>query len=149
VASFLAPALVPRDVLLSLDLDTADGEQVLADRNLLEALFLILLSNALDAVSDGGRIAVRCNRTAENTIEIQIADEGCGIAPSHLPHVFEPFYTTKGPGKGTGLGLAIARNIVIEHGGSIRIESVPGRGTVAAVDLPLWHPGGSTETAAR
>jgi two-component system cell cycle sensor histidine kinase/response regulator CckA len=63
--------------------------------------------------------------------------------------VFEPFYTTKGPGKGTGLGLAIARNIVIEHGGSIRIESVPGRGTVAAVDLPLWHPGGSTETAAR
>lgn len=149
VATFLAPALLSRDVRLSLDLDTADGEQVLADRNLLEALFLILLSNALDAVSDGGGIAVRCNRTSENRIEIQIADEGCGIAPAHLPHVFEPFYTTKGPGKGTGLGLAIARNIVIEHGGSIRIESSPGRGTVAAVELPLWRLPASAETAAR
>jgi signal transduction histidine kinase len=149
VATFLAPALLPRGVRLSLDLDTADGEQVLADRNLLEALFLILLSNALDAVSDGGRIAVRCNRAGENRIEIQIADEGCGIAPAHLPHVFEPFYTTKGPGKGTGLGLAIARNIVIEHGGSIRIESSPGRGTVAAVELPLWRLPASAETAAR
>jgi len=149
VATFLAPALLSRGVRLSLDLDTADGEQVLADRNLLEALFLILLSNALDAVSDGGGIAVRCNRTSENRIEIQIADEGCGIAPAHLPHVFEPFYTTKGPGKGTGLGLAIARNIVIEHGGSIRIESSPGRGTVAAVELPLWRLPASAETAAR
>ena len=148
VASFLAPALLPRGIRLSLDLDTADGEKVLADRNLLEALFLILLSNALDAVSDGGGIAVRCNRTAEGSIEIQIADEGCGIAPSHLPHVFEPFYTTKGPGKGTGLGLAIARNIVIEHGGSIRLESSTGQGTVAVVELPLWRPPTPTETAA-
>ena len=121
----------------------------MADRNLLEALFLILLSNALDAVPDGGGIAVRCNRPGEDRIEIQIADEGCGIAPSHLPHVFEPFYTTKGPGKGTGLGLAIARNIVIEHGGSIRIESTPGRGTIAAVELPLWRRAPSAETAAR
>lgn len=149
VASFLAPALVPRSVRLALDLDTADGEQVLADRNLLEALFLILLSNALDAVPDGGGIAVRCNRPGKDRIEIQIADEGCGIEPSHLPHVFEPFYTTKGPGKGTGLGLAIARNIVIEHGGSIRIESSPGQGTIAAVELPLWRRNASGETPAQ
>ncbi len=149
VATFLAPALLPRDVRLALDLDTADGEKVLADRNLLEALFLILLSNALDAVPDGGEIAVRCNRPGENRVEIQIADEGCGIDPSHLPHVFEPFYTTKGPGKGTGLGLAIARNIVIEHGGSIRIESAKGRGTVAVVELPLWRPPLPPQTASQ
>jgi two-component system NtrC family sensor kinase len=149
VATFLAPALLPRDVRLSLDLDTADGEHVLADRNLLEALFLILLSNALDAVSDGGAIAVRCVHSSETSIEIRIADEGCGIAPVHLPHVFEPFYTTKGPGKGTGLGLAIARNIVVEHGGTIRLESAPGRGTIAAVELPLWRLPASAETAAR
>ncbi|MGE5278628.1 MAG: two-component system sensor histidine kinase NtrB [Acidobacteriota bacterium] len=140
VAGFLAPALDARGVRLSLDVAAIDGDQVLADRNLLEALFLILLSNALDAVLDGGEIAVRCCRTDEGRIEVRIADQGCGIAPSELPHVFEPFYTTKGPGKGTGLGLPIARNIVLEHGGSIRIESEPARGTVACVELPACGP---------
>jgi two-component system NtrC family sensor kinase len=140
VVGFLAPALDSRSVRLSLDVGAADGDQVLADRNLLEALFLILLSNALDAVPDGGAIAVRCVRRDEGRVEIQIADQGCGITPSQLPHVFEPFYTTKGPGKGTGLGLAIARNIVLEHGGSIRLESPPERGTVASVELPVWSP---------
>ncbi|MGH9367213.1 MAG: two-component system sensor histidine kinase NtrB [Thermoanaerobaculia bacterium] len=140
VVGFLAPALDAKSIRLSLDVDAIDDDQVLADRNLLEALFLILLSNALDAVFDGGEIAVRCGRTDEGRIEVRIVDQGLGIAPSELPHVFEPFYTTKGPGKGTGLGLAIARNIVLEHGGSIRIESEPERGTVARVELPVWGP---------
>lgn len=138
VVGFLAPALDSRSIRLSLDVGGANDDQVLADRSLLEALFLTLLSNALDAVSDGGAIAVRCGRTGNGRIEIRIADQGCGIAPSQLPHLFEPFYTTKGPGKGTGLGLAIARSIVLEHGGSIRIESEPAGGTVAAVELPVW-----------
>ena len=145
VVGFLAPALDSRSVRLSLDVAGVHDEQVLADRSLLEAMFLTLLSNAVDAVCDGGAIAVRCGRIGSGRIEIRIADEGCGIAPAQLPHVFEPFYTTKGPGKGTGLGLAIARSIVLEHGGSIRIESEPARGTVAAVELPIWGlPAGET-----
>jgi PAS domain S-box-containing protein len=140
VVAFLAPALDSRGVRVSLDVGAVDGDQVLADRNLLEALLLILLSNALDAVADGSSIDVRCVRAGGERIEIRITDEGCGIAPSQLPHVFEPFYTTKGPGKGTGLGLAIARNIVLEHGGSIRLESAAGQGTVASVELPVWVP---------
>ena len=145
VVGFLAPALDSRNVRLSFDVDGVQDDQVLADRGLLEALFLTLLSNAVDAVSDGGAIAVQCGRTDNRRVEIRIADEGCGIAPSQLPHLFEPFYTTKGPGKGTGLGLAIARSIVLEHGGSIRIESEPARGTVAAVELPIWGlPAGET-----
>ena len=140
VVAFLAPALDSRGVRVCLDVGGVDGDQVLADRNLLEALLLILLSNALDAVADGSSIDVRCLRAGGERIQIRIADEGCGIAPSQLPHIFEPFYTTKGPGKGTGLGLAIARNIVLEHGGSIRLESAPGRGTVASVELPVWVP---------
>ena len=106
-----------------LDLDEADGARVLADRNLLEALFSILLSNSLDAIAPGGAIDIRCRRPFEDRIEFQISDDGCGIAPPDLEHVFEPFFTTKGSGKGTGLGLAIARNILLEHGGSIRLES--------------------------
>lgn len=141
VASFFAPVIQSRRARLSLDVGAADGFQLLADRNLLEALFLILLSNALDAVPDGGAINARCFPSSDDRIAIQIADDGCGIAPSDLPHLFEPFYTTKGPGKGTGLGLAIARSIVHEHGGTIRIESPPGRGTVATVEFPVRRAG--------
>jgi PAS domain S-box-containing protein len=137
---FLAAALDSRRIRLALDVDSVAQDQVLADRMLLEALFLSLLSNALDAVPDGGRIAVRCGRKSGSRIEIRVADEGCGIPPAQLPHVFEPFYTSKGPGKGTGLGLAIARNIAVEHGGSIRLESTPGHGTVASVELPVFAP---------
>jgi PAS domain S-box-containing protein len=140
VANFLAPALDARSVRVCVDAAAVDGDQVLADRNLLEALLLILLTNALDAVPDASSIGIRCRRTGGGRIEIGVVDNGCGIAPAELPHVFEPFYTTKGPGKGTGLGLAIARNIVREHGGSIRLESVPGSGTVALVELPVWTP---------
>ena len=137
VMSFLAPSLNARRARISMDLDGAGGAKVFADRNLLEALFSILLANALDAIPDGGSIAVRC-RAAGGRVEVQIADDGCGVAPADLPRVFEPFFSTKGPGKGTGLGLAIARNIMREHGGSIRLENAPDRGTVAVIDLPAW-----------
>lgn len=147
-ASFLAPVLQSRGARLSLETGAADGYQLLADRNLLEALFLILLSNALDAVPHGGEITARCFPSSDDQITVQIVDRGCGIAASELPHLFEPFYTTKGPGKGTGLGLAIAHSIVDEHGGTIRIESRPGNGTVATMEFPVWRPpvagGGST-----
>jgi two-component system C4-dicarboxylate transport sensor histidine kinase DctB len=56
-----------------------------------------------------------------------------------LPHIFEPFFTTKPPGTGTGLGLAIASNILQNHGGSVRFDSAPQRGTTAIVELPLWQ----------
>ena len=145
VVSFLAPALQTKRARVPLDLSGADGAQVLADRNLLEALFLILLSNSLDAISNDGTIAVRCRRASPDRIEIEIADDGCGIAPADLAHIFEPFFTTKGPGRGTGLGLAIARNIVLEHRGSIRLENAPVKGTVALVELPVWRPAPASE----
>jgi signal transduction histidine kinase len=119
--------------------DTSEGrgQLVFADRNLLETLLLTLLSNALDAVPAGGEIRLKCRRSSPGTVGFTVGDNGSGISPAHLEHVFEPFFTTKGPGKGTGLGLAIARNVVMEHGGTIEIESRPGEGTTAIVDLPL------------
>lgn len=139
MVSFLSPSFLDRGAHISLELDAADGERVLADRNHLEALFAILLSNALDAVGPESKIAIRCRRPSPHRVEIQIADNGCGIAAPDLPFVFEPFFSTKGPGKGTGLGLAIARNIVLEHGGSIRLESTPHQGTAVFVELPLYR----------
>jgi two-component system, NtrC family, sensor kinase len=99
-------------------------------------LFLILITNALDAVELKGHITVRC-RTSNGRIQITIEDDGCGIAPANLPHIFEPFFTTKPVGKGTGLGLSIAATILQEHAGSMRIDSVPNKGTVVWIELPL------------
>jgi PAS domain S-box-containing protein len=142
VVSFLAPALTARRARVSVDLEAIDGSRILGDRNLLEALFSILMSNALDAIPVGGSVAIRSARPSSEVIEVRIADDGCGIAPADLPRIFEPFFTTKGPGRGTGLGLAIARNIVLEHGGSIRFENAPARGTVAVLTLPVLQPAG-------
>ena len=138
VASFLSPQLMTKRVLLTLDVDGVDGTRVLADRNQLEALFLILLSNAAYAVGPGGAIRMSCVSSG-NCVEVRVADNGCGIDPDALPHIFEPFFTTKAPGVGTGLGLAIASNILQAHGGSMRFDSVPQQGTTAIVDLPVYN----------
>jgi PAS domain S-box-containing protein len=137
VASFFEPAIHAKGAILTVDAAPGRGQHVYADRNLLETLLLILLSNALDAIPPGGQIRLQCHRDTAGHAGFRVGDNGCGIPAAQLARVFEPFFTTKEPGKGTGLGLAIARNVVLEHGGTIRIESQPGSGTTAHVDLPL------------
>ncbi|MFB3815904.1 MAG: nitrogen regulation protein NR(II) [Terriglobales bacterium] len=139
VIAFLTPALNSRSVHVALNLEALESARVLGDRNQLESLFLILLSNAMDAMSGGGVITIFCRQCMPESVEVVITDSGCGIEPQHLAKLFEPFFTTKPPGKGTGLGLAIARNIALEHGGSVRLESTVGQGTSAIVVLPLCH----------
>ncbi len=139
VLAFLAPALTGRGLQVAVELDALEGDRVLGDRNQLESLFLILLSNAMDATAAGGTISVFCRKSLPEMAEVVVTDSGCGIEPHHLAKLFEPFFTTKPTGKGTGLGLAIARNIALEHGGAIRIESTLGQGTSAFVMLPLCH----------
>ena len=137
VADFFLPAIRSKCVSLAVDVGPGRGCLILADRNLLETLLLSLLSNALDAVPPEGEIRVFCRRTSTERVGFVVKDNGCGIARDCRERVFEPFFTTKEPGKGTGLGLAIARNVVLEHGGTIELESEPGRGTAACVDFPL------------
>ena len=136
VLAFIGPSLEAKRVRLSRDYGDVDGMTVLGDRNELETLLLILLSNAADAVAAGGNIRIVAAPSV-GTVEISILDDGCGIAPESLSRIFEPFYTTKPVGKGTGLGLAIAKNIVTQHGGAIRLESEPGSGTKAVIELPV------------
>ncbi len=135
VLAFIGPTLEAKRVRLDRELNGIGDLRVLGDRNELETLLLILLSNAADAVEKDGKIAITAQSGGGN-LEIAISDDGCGIAPQSLPRIFEPFYTTKPVGKGTGLGLAIAKNIVTQHGGSIRLESGEGKGTRAIVQLP-------------
>jgi signal transduction histidine kinase len=68
---------------------------------------------------------------------VSVCDTGGGIAADVLPHIFEPYFTTKPDGEGTGLGLAIARSIVEEHGGDIQVASTVGAGTEFRVRLPI------------
>jgi len=136
VLSFLSPQLVAKQIRLTLDVDAVNGSAVMADRNQIEALFLILITNALDAVQPKGQITVRCY-PLDDRLHVSIEDDGCGIEPGNLPHIFEPFFTTKPVGKGTGLGLSIAATILQEHEGSIRIASVPNQGTAVRIELPL------------
>jgi signal transduction histidine kinase len=72
-------------------------------------------------------------------VVIVVEDNGTGIAPEHLPHIFVPFFTTKGAEHGTGLGLSIVKSIVESHDGAIRAESDPGRGTRFVIELPAWQ----------
>jgi signal transduction histidine kinase len=119
----------------------ADVPPVHANAAELEQVFLNLLLNALDAMPQGGTLAVAtraerpAGRPAEAAVVISIADTGSGIADDLLHRVFEPFLTTKG-GKGSGLGLSICQGLVRSHGGDIRITSDVGRGTVVEVWLP-------------
>lgn len=136
VLNFLTPQLAAKQACLELDVEEVNGSAVMADRNQIEALFLILITNALDAVDLKGHITVRC-RTSNGSIHISIEDDGCGIQPANLPHIFEPFFTTKPVGKGTGLGLSIAATILQEHAGSMRIDSIATKGTVVWIELPL------------
>ncbi len=103
----------------------------------IEQVFIALIMNAIDAMPQGGTLWLEDRLTSKDTeIEIKIRDNGTGIAPDILPHIFEPFLTTKESGHGTGLGLAIARGIVERHQGRIEVESVLGQGTTFVVTIP-------------
>ena len=112
-----------------------------ADSNQLSQILMNLLLNSAQAMQAGGTITISAEKVKfEELVEIRVADTGCGIPVDILPHVFEPFFTTK-RGKGTGLGLSISQAYVRSHGGDIRVESLPGRGTTVRVRLPIRQQG--------
>ena len=123
---------------VQLQLETADLPMLHCDPAQVEQVLLALVMNAIDAMPRGGNLAIRTRSLPQSKqIEIQVRDDGMGIAPDLLPRMFEPFLTTKETGKGVGLGLAISKTIVERHGGVIEVESLPGRGTTFYIFLPV------------
>jgi signal transduction histidine kinase len=122
-----------------------DLPSITADSNQLSQIVMNLLLNAAQAMKEGGHIAISAEKVKfQDALELRVQDTGSGIPADILPHVFEPFFTTK-RGQGTGLGLSISQAYVRSHGGDIKLESLPGRGTTVTVNLPIRQEGRSVE----
>ncbi len=112
-----------------------DVPKIFCSPSQINQIFLNLLTNAVDSIDERGDIVIHTCEQHGN-VEISITDTGCGIPADVLPKIRNPFFTTKEVGKGTGLGLSIVDRIIAEHGGKLRIESEPGKGTTVTVVLP-------------
>lgn len=147
---FLEREAKNRGVRLDLDL-AADLPEIVSDRGQLQQIFLNIVGNALDAVVskadqsvEGKRVEVICARAGADALAVTVRDNGKGMPPEVLRHIFEPFYSTK-KDKGTGLGMFITYGIVRRLGGEISVESEEGRGSAVRVTLPLTPPDGAVE----
>jgi PAS domain S-box-containing protein len=110
---------------------------LLGDANALQQVLLNLLTNAREALAGGGEISIQtgCDPARPGRLHLIVTDTGPGIPPAHLPHLFEPFYTTKP--SGTGLGLAVSYGIVQNHLGTIDVHSVAGQGATFTLSFPV------------
>ncbi|HEU4570998.1 MAG TPA: ATP-binding protein [Gemmatimonadales bacterium] len=126
---------------MTVELDLAtDLPDVLANQEQLVQVFMALLLNAVDAMEGrGGAIGVRTARNPDRPDEVmaEVRDSGQGMTEADLGKIFEPFYTTKPPGRGTGLGLSICYGLVQQHRGRIAVDSTPGQGSTFRVYLPI------------
>ena len=121
-----------------------DLPRVPCDPAQIEQVLIALIMNAIDAMPRGGNLWIETRLSNDEAeIEITVRDDGAGIAPDVLPHIFEPFLTTKESGHGVGLGLAISRGIVERHNGRIEVASELGRGTTFTIVLPSETPDAS------
>lgn len=149
LSDLTGPAIDQKGVTLSLELESS-LPAVRGDPGQLQQVCLNLILNAVEAMPEGGLLTAQTRslrrtdptgvsgngREGDRLVEITVSDTGVGIAPVDLSRIFDPFFTTKGVGQGAGLGLAICRRIVMAHGGSITVESEPGKGSRFAVRLP-------------
>jgi len=104
------------------------------DKHQLKQVFINVIKNAMEATTSKGKLAITCKQSS-SYLHIEFRDQGDGIPPGRLKHLFEPFYSTKE--KGTGLGLMVSYKIIEEHKGMMRVESEEGKGTTVHIFLPL------------
>ena len=111
-----------------------------ADPDQLQQVLINLMNNAIEAMPQGGCLSVSLTHGGGQVIA-NISDTGTGITEENQSRIFDPFFTTKPVGKGTGLGLAVSYGIIRNHGGEIRVSSVPGRGSTFSIMLPVESNG--------
>jgi PAS domain S-box-containing protein len=156
----LARDTFPRSIRIEIDV-AAGLSPVMGDVTQIHQVLLNLCVNARDALASGGTLRLEASNTelspriptglskpvAGPFVRLCVSDTGCGIPPGVMGRIFEPFFTTKAPGSGTGLGLSTVRQIVLNHGGFVEVESREGAGTKFSVFLPA-ATGAATSPAA-
>lgn len=111
---------------------------VFIDEHQIQQVLVNIMINAIQAMSPGGRLSISTHSGSDKeTVKIDIKDTGKGIPPEFLPHLFDPFFSTKGVG-GTGLGLSVSYGIIKNHKGNIKVESAVGAGTTFTIELPAY-----------
>ena len=116
---------------------SARSDLIYCSPNQIKQACIAILVNASEAVVENGEILIKTKNADEDTITIEISDNGLGIAPEDIPHIFEPFFSTKQDVSGIGLGLAIVHGIIQNHKGRIQVNSELANGTTISVTLPL------------
>ena len=128
----------------TIERDYGDLPLVYCQAGKINQVFLNLINNAVQAIEDRGTITLTTRHVPQRgRVSVAIADTGKGIPREHMNRIFEPFFTTKDIGKGTGLGLSITYGIIEEHGGTIEVDSAPGKGTTFLITLPVAGPEGA------
>jgi len=150
--------LIGEDIEFALDL-SAEPLMIRADKGGMEQVLMNLVTNARDAMPEGGNLTITTSRRAvgeagktEDHPEMavmEIMDSGIGISEEMKSRIFEPFFSNKETGKGTGLGLAIVYGIVQQHGGTIEVENDPGGGTLFRLFFPLQEAADEREAISR
>ncbi len=115
---------------------SAEAPLAFGNAGKLQQVFLNLFLNSKDAMTGGGHLRIRTD-ASDAKLRVWIEDTGAGISSENIKRIYDPFFTTKDVGKGTGLGLSVTYGIIQEHGGSISVESEPGKGTAFRLELPL------------
>jgi len=133
---FLEKEVQLKNIQLEMNL-SENLPKVRSDRGQLQQIFLNIAKNAIDAVDNGGVVAIFTGTKDPSTVRVAMQDNGHGISDDALKHIFEPFFTTKEKGKGTGLGLSITYGIIKNLGGDIHVESEVNKGTTFVIELPI------------
>jgi len=121
---------------VEVDVELGPIAACVVNANGMRQIMLNLVTNAVQAMPDGGRLALRTAQVAGNRIRLEVRDTGVGIPAHRLKDIFNPFYTTKAPGQGTGLGLSVVHSILERYRGSIHVSSEVGVGTTFRIELP-------------
>ena len=137
VCDLLGPEAASRQIELALSLPP-NLPEMFADAGQLTQAMVNLVLNAIQAVDRGGRVELDAQlEQGGNGVQIEVRDSGPGVPPDRQASIFDPFYTTKRPGRGTGLGLSICKSVMKEHSGSVEAANAPDGGAMFTVTLPV------------
>ena len=116
---------------------SAESDMISCSDNQIKQACVAILLNSSEAIAENGEIIMRTTNPSEDLIKLDIIDNGVGISPGDIPHIFEPFFSAKEKASGIGLGLAIVHGIIASHKGKVEVDSELGKGTTISIILPL------------